>query len=424
MQRKTYNMAWNFLKKKDVTRTLRESSTLTKVGTFEVPDKLTDLNAFRLASSVSEIYYPIDFIADRISKLTFKVMKGETEVKGDLARFVTNINPLYSFSDMVYMYMFSLLADGNTRVYRSVPDLYKTTNVNNISRINIFLPDELEMLEYSNVSKLSISKVSDVIRRAYVSNSGLSNMGFSRDELNVENLIINSIDASRRDDSMLLSKSPLFKAYRNINNLLAVYSARYNVYVNNGAAGILVRKGSTGNTIDSLSDVRTAEEIQAELNSRYGVTGNRNLWGISSTPLEFVKTLADIKDLMPLEETLENAIKIGGVYQIKPELLPRIDNAKFDNQNIAERSVWENTLMSLTQTFETNWARICMLDTVGCTIKADYSSVSCLKANETEKETNIKARLENLEKLRTMRPDKESEINKQIDLILEEYGQG
>lgn len=421
-------MAWTFpniLKKRDIKKAISgESFHQSQVGTIEIPDRLTDNNAFRLASSVSEIYYPIDFISDRISKLTFKVMKGDVEQKGDLARFVNDINPMASFTDLVYMYMFSMLADGNVRTYRGVPTALsangtKKATVNNISRISLLMPDELEMYEYSNVSKLRMSSITDVVRRAWV-----SGQGFAKDELQIENLVIDCIDASRREDSLLLSKSPLFKAYRNINNLLACYSARYNVYVNNGMAGILVRKGNTGTSLEERADPVTRDRIQEDLNSRYGVTGNRNLWGISSTPLEFVKTLATISELMPFEETLENAVKIGGVYQLKPELLPRKDNNTFNNQDAAERSVWENTLMSLTDTFCANWTKICLLDTVGCEVKADYSSVSCLKANQTEKETNIKARLENLEKLKTLRPDKEKEINVQIDLILGEYGQG
>lgn len=415
---------WFPLKKKDVRRAYEGNEVSeTKVGTFEIPDKLTDCNAFRLASTVSEIYYPIDFIADRISKLTFKVYKGETEVKGDLTRFVKDVNPMLSFTDMVYMYMFSLLSDGNARVYRSVPkgisDVQQKATVNNISRITLFSPDELEMQEFSNVSRINVSKLSDVVRRAWVDGKG-----FSKDELVIDNLTIDSIDASRREDSLILSKSPLFKAYRNINNLLATYSARYNVYVNNGMAGILVRKGSDGRSIESLADPATAEGIQSDLNAKYGITGKRNFWGISGTPLEFVNTMANIKDLMPFDETLENAVKIGGVFQLKPELLPRKDNNTFNNQDAAEKSVWENTLMSLVDTFCSNWTKICLLDTVGCSVKADYSSVSCLKANETEIQGSIKAKLENLEKMKTLLPAKESEINAQIELILSQYGKG
>ena len=32
-----------------------------RVGTLEFPDRLTDLNAFTLANTVSELYNPIDF---------------------------------------------------------------------------------------------------------------------------------------------------------------------------------------------------------------------------------------------------------------------------------------------------------------------------------------------------------------------------
>ena len=39
-----------------------------RIGTIQLPDSLNDENAFVLANTVSEIYFPIDFISDRASK--------------------------------------------------------------------------------------------------------------------------------------------------------------------------------------------------------------------------------------------------------------------------------------------------------------------------------------------------------------------
>ena len=123
---------------------------------------------------------------------------------------------------------------------------------------------------------------------------------------------------------------PLSKAVIiSINNLLATYSARYNVYVNNGGAGYLVKKSATGGIEASLTD---RKDIIDQINDKIGITGNRRLWGVSSVPLEWVNTLSTIKDLMPYEETLENTIKIASIYQIPSDLIPRKDHSTFDNQ--------------------------------------------------------------------------------------------
>jgi hypothetical protein len=65
---------------------------------------------------------------------------------------------------------------------------------------------------------------------------------------------------------------------------------------------------------------------------------------MSSVPLQFIKTLGTIKELEPFDETLENAIKIAGIFGVNKELLPKKDNATFSNQTIAEKSFWQNVI--------------------------------------------------------------------------------
>ena len=384
-----------------------------KVGTLAIPDKLTDLNAFKLSNTVAELYFPIDYMADRASKLRYYITdKNGIEIpeSSELNRFINKANPLYSFSDLMYQAIFSYLSDGNVYQYLSVPQSYRNVSVNNITRLDVLQPSQVELKEHTNVSELLASDISDFIRDARYYSSGTQRF----DQLRIDRLRLYRIDATRRDSSAILARSPLFKAFRNINNLLATYSARYNVYANNGAAGYLVKKSSTGGIESSLTD-RT--DIVQQINDRHGLTGNRRLWGVSSVPLEWINTLSTIKDLMPYEETLENSIKIASVYQIPPELIPRKDQSTFDNKNPAERSVWENALMSIIDTMCNYFTRSLTLDVSGYRIKADYSSVSVLSANETEIEANITAKLQNLETLQRMGYSVDNEITK----ILQSY---
>lgn len=387
--------------------------TTEKVGTFAIPDKLTDSNAFRLANTVAEIYFPIDYMADRASKLRYYIADRngvEIPESSELNRFLTKINPFYSFSDLMYQALFSYLSDGNLFHYLSVPQSYRNVSVNNITRLDVLQPPQTSIREYNNVSELLATDVSDFIKevRYY---SGTTQR---YDQLRTDRLKLYRFDATRKEDSAILSRSPLFKAFRNINNLLATYSARYNVYVNNGAAGYLVKKSATGGIEASLTD---RKDIVDQINDRHGLTGNRRLWGISSIPLEWVNTLSTIKDLMPYEETLENAIKIAGVFQIPSDLVPRKDHSTFDNQAGQERVVWENSLMSLIDTMCNYFTRSFTLDQSGYKIIADYSSVSVLSVNESEIESQITAKLQNLEKLRSMGYNVENEITK----ILQSY---
>lgn len=384
---------------------------VTKIGSLEIPDKLTDSNAFSLANTVSEIYFPIDFLADRGSKIRFYIAdsKGEEVVNTELNRFITNINPFYTFSDLFYQSLFSLLADGNIFHYINVPSLYNRLNANNISRIDVLLPDSVYLKEYTNISILNSTNKRDFI-------NDVKYTLLKTETLDKQKLSIYSIDLTRKENSMILSKSPLFKSYRNINNLLAVYSARYNVYANNGAAGYLSKKSSSSG-LESLAGRR--EDMIDDLNSKYGVVKDRRLWGISSIPIEFVNTLIDIQRLLPFEETLENSIKIAGAYQIPAGLVPRKDQSTYSNQEADEKKVWENTLMSAIDTVCSYFTNSFMLNKIGYSIKADYSTVSALTQNELDLQDLINKKLSNMKLAKELNPD--LDISNEIEQL---YGKG
>jgi hypothetical protein len=388
------------------------------IGNIDQPLKLSDLNAFFLANTVTEIYNPIDFYADRGSKLRYFIAdKDNNEIENsEYKRLIADINPLFSFNDLMYQYIFSYMSDGNAITLITVPSTYRKPSANSITRLDVLQPDFLQIAEHRNISPLNITSYNELIKSAKY-----NEMTQHYVVLEIPKLRFDHIDQTRRQDSLVLCKSPLFKAVRPVNNLLATYSARHNVYVNNGAAGYLVKKQGNQNTINEAVDPTTRQKILDDINERNGITGRRNFWGISSVPLEFINTLAHIKDLMPFEETLNDSIAISSVYQLPRELVMGAESTTFNNKAEAERSVWENGLMSMVETARYNLTRALYLDKVGLQIGVDYSSVSALSQNETENQTLIAQKLTNLQTLKTLQPDNK-EIDKQIDLIIQGYG--
>ena len=91
------------------------------IGKLKMPEELSHSNAFTLANSVPELFFPVDFVADRVSKVRYYIadMKGNELPNSELNRFLGDINPLFSFADMVYNYAFSLNSDGNGYHYLS-----------------------------------------------------------------------------------------------------------------------------------------------------------------------------------------------------------------------------------------------------------------------------------------------------------------
>ena len=88
---------------------------------------------------------------------------------------------------------------------------------------------------------LDVKSVIELVKRARY-----CELGAKDKNLDLPKLFIDNASMIRRPNYQSLSQGLLWKANKSIDTLLAVYSARYNVYANNGAAGYLAKKGTSG----------------------------------------------------------------------------------------------------------------------------------------------------------------------------------
>ena len=303
--------------------------------------KFDQSNAYELANTIAEIFIPIDAIAERCSSLKYDIIDVNTKEvitpQGNLKRLLDNPNPLDRFSDIIYQSIFAELADGNSYVYTKTADSIVNPTYDNISNIWVLKPNVTKPVLHKQISNPFLMKqVSDLVDY-YKTFFFYEHQIKPRYVLHTANLGITQTGTGR---------SPLFACEKNINNILAVYQARYNVYAKNGNAGILAKApvGGGGASLQEAIDPITRDTMLKDLQDRNGLIGDKNFIGMSSVPLQFIKTLGTIKELEPFDETLENAIKIAGVFGVNKELIPKKDNATFTNQTIAEKSFWQNVI--------------------------------------------------------------------------------
>lgn len=303
--------------------------------------KFEQSNAYELANTIAEIFIPIDAIAERCSSLKYDIVDTTTKEviipQGNLKRLLDTPNPLDRFSDIIYQSIFAELADGNSYIYTKTADSIVNPTYDNISNIWVLKPNVTKPILHKQISNPFLMKqISDLVDY-YKTFFFYEHKIKPRYVLHTANLGITQTGTGR---------SPLYACEKNINNILAVYQARYNVYAKNGNAGILAKApvGGGGASLQEAIDPITRDTMLKDLQDRNGLIGDKNFIGMSSVPLQFIKTLGTIKELEPFDETLENAIKIAGIFGVNKELLPKKDNATFSNQTIAEKSFWQNVI--------------------------------------------------------------------------------
>jgi phage portal protein BeeE len=303
--------------------------------------KFDQSRAYELANTIAEIFIPIDAIAERAANIKYDIIDTTTKEiivpTGNLKRIIDSPNPLEKFSDIIYQDVFSKLSDGNSYVYTKTAESIVNPTYDNISNIWVLRPNLTTPILRKQISNPFLMKTIGDLVDYY------KTFFFYEHKLQPRYVLHNTVLGITQTGT---GKSPLFACEKNINNILAVYQARYNVYAKNGNAGILAKApvGGGGASLQEAIDPITRDTMLKDLQDRNGLTGDKNFIGMSSVPLQFIKTLGTIKELEPFDETLENAIKIAGVFGVNKELIPKKDNATFSNQMIAEKSFWQNVV--------------------------------------------------------------------------------
>lgn len=361
-----------------------------KLLTFE------ESNPYELACNIAELFIPIDAIADRAASVPYEIVDANDNViepKGNLKRLLERPNPFDRFSDIVYKSVFSELADGNSYIYTK--SSLKFPTYDNIANLWVLHPNKTEPKFLKQISDPFLMKDKKDFIAFYRT--------FFMYVHDIEPKYILHTTALGLDEKGK-GRSPLIRVNRNINNILAVYHARYNVYAKNGMGGILSAAPNGKSSIEQAVDPVTRDAMLEDILDRKGLTGDKNFLAMSAVPMQFIKTLGTIAELQPFEETEANAIAIAGIYGVNKELIPRSGSTTFTNQKDAEKGLWQNVVKGICIDKGNDIAKALFLPD-GWTLRPNFDNVEAL---QEDKKTALEADailIDNLAKLREAEQD-------------------
>lgn len=351
--------------------------------------------SYELAGNVAEIFFPIDAIAERTAsveyKLYYEATGEEYTPKGNLERLIKQPNPFYNQAGLVYNMTFSELSDGNAYTYTKIPESLKYPTIDNISNIWVLKPNVTKPIIRKEVPNPFLIKDKAELIEYY------KTFFLIKQELNP--MYIHHTTSLGMDENCV-GRSPLLRVERNINNILAVYHARYNVYAKNGNAGILTRapQGANALSMSEALDPVSRDLILKDLQDRNGLTGNKNFIGISSIPLNFLKTMGTISELEPFEETESNAVTIAGLFGVDQELVPKRGSSTFTNKQQAETALWQNVVKGICEDRAKDLTKVYYLPD-GVVFRPDFSKVEALQEDKKTALESDSILIDNLAKL-------------------------
>lgn len=349
-------------------------------------------NFIELYKTIPEVFWPIDFIAKRISEAHFDLKRTNDDSivwcnRLGADKILKQPNPIMTWREIVYQHFVYKLATGNAFFRAAMADSITADAIKFQWCSNYWeLPAHLVQVQPAECSYgmpiFGIANIEDLVKGYSVNIGAYSDMSIPHTQIwhdrdNLPNLT-SSVGYLKSDSRLLSVKKP-------IANLIAVYEARNVIFVKRGALGFIVSQKSDVTGTVAL-EPGEKEELRKTINKNYGVGEGQSPWGITDVPVSFVRTNLSISELQPFDETLEDAIKIAAVFGIPSVLVPRKDQSTFSNQDSAEKSVYTSVIIPSAKRFCEALTQFLGLDRKGLYLDCDFSDVACLQNGLKEQE--------------------------------------
>ena len=345
-------------------------------------------NYLELFKSIPEVFFPIDYIASRISNADFilKKVKDDSVVfrNKQVNHILSEPNCLMNWNEFVYQHFVYKLCTGNSYVRAAMSDAFSSAEKwRYCSNYWLLPPNAIEAnINYYNSPLFGIAEREDIIKNYRLSYgiSGLLDIPTYQVWHDRDGVV------SLENGGMFMKAESRLKSLRKpMSNLIAVYEARNVIYVKRGGLGFIVGQNTDAAGTVPLTDSQK-EEILHQYYDKYGFGKNQFPVGISSVPLGFIRTNLSISELQPFDETLYDAITIAGAYGIPSVLVPRKDQSTFSNQATAEKTVYSSTVIPLAKQFCKEFTAFLGLEDSDMYLDCSFDSVDCLQSGMKEKE--------------------------------------
>ena len=190
--------------------------------------------------------------------------------------------------------------------------------------------------------------------------------------------------------SLFLPDSRLFTLEGPIDNLIASLNSRGSITRNRGPQWLLTNDANDSGDAGLFPiDSDTKKELHTDF-LQYGIMDGQRKAIITDAKLKLQTVGFDVAQLKLLEGEVQDAKHICDGLDYPPYLMGLVD-AKFDNQDIAERALYTNSIIPDACSEDEQMAQLLGLEKIGLKIFSDYSHLPALQENITEKGKGIQA---------------------------------
>lgn len=190
-------------------------------------------------------------------------------------------------------------------------------------------------------------------------------------------------NSSAENVSMFLPDSRLEPLKDNIANLIDSLNSRGSLTRNRGPQWLLTNDANDSGDAGLFPvDPKAKEDLHQDFN-QYGIMSGQRKAIITDAKLKLQTVGFDVAQLRLLEGEIQDAKFIADGLNFPPYLLGLID-AKFDNQQIAERNLYQNAIIPDVESDDEQWTELFGLEQYGLKLETSFAHMPCLQKDKAE----------------------------------------
>lgn len=182
--------------------------------------------------------------------------------------------------------------------------------------------------------------------------------------------------------SLFLPDSKLLYLEKNIDTVCSSLNARGSMNRDRGPQWLLTNDSGDPDSGTMPLDGKDKEDLQKDF-LQYGIIDGQRKAIITDAKLKLQTVGFDVGQLKLLEGEIQDAKMICDGLNYPPYLLGLVD-AKFDNQQIAERNWYSNSIIPDAESEDEQWSEYLGLPALGLKKITDYSHIPALQENIAE----------------------------------------
>lgn len=166
-----------------------------------------------------------------------------------------------------------------------------------------------------------------------------------------------------------------------IGNIISAMNSRATLIKRRGALGIISPKAKDGTGAVTIPlKPSEKDELQREWR-RYGTQSDQNNVVISNASIDWTRITMDVGELKLMEEVQDSSKMICDGYGFPPHLLGLLDPT-FNNQNAAEKGLYQNTIIPETQVETQQWEEFFSCNDYRLSIENDFSALPIMQEDK------------------------------------------